>query len=146
MAIPCYIFDIDGTLADCTHRLPHILKEPKDWRAFFAACCDDKPIAHMIQLAVTLSDADQPIIFVSGRSDECADATMAWLAEHVFTAPIYMRRAGDHRPDDIVKVELLKRVLADGYEPIMAFDDRKRVVDAWRKAGIPCAQVAEGEF
>lgn len=33
-----YVFDIDGTLADLTHRLHHIQKQPKDWDAFFDAC------------------------------------------------------------------------------------------------------------
>lgn len=31
------VFDLDGTLADCEHRIHHITKEPKDWRAFFEA-------------------------------------------------------------------------------------------------------------
>lgn len=30
------IFDIDGTLANLDHRLRHILKEPKDWDAFYS--------------------------------------------------------------------------------------------------------------
>jgi len=33
-----YIFDIDGTLADVSHRLHYITGETKDWDAFFAAC------------------------------------------------------------------------------------------------------------
>jgi hypothetical protein len=36
--------------------------------------------------------------------------------------------------------------LADGYEPIMVFDDRNQVVKMWRERGIVCAQVAEGDF
>jgi len=28
----------------------------------------------------------------------------------------------------------------------MAFDDRNRVVATWRANGVPCAQVAEGDF
>lgn len=142
---PCYVFDIDGTLADCSHRLHHIQKTPKDWLSFFAACCDDAPIKHIIRLARDLGECHE-IVFVSGRSDECRDATYAWLERHVFTSPLYMRKAGDHRGDDIVKLELLKQIRADGFEPIMAFDDRSRVVKAWRAAGIPCAQVAEGDF
>jgi len=45
-----------------------------------------------------------------------------------------------------VKREMLDRIRADGYNPIMAFEDRSRVVKMWREAGIPCAQVAEGDF
>lgn len=40
----CYIFDIDGTIADLSHRLPHIQKEPKDWDAFFGCVADDAPM------------------------------------------------------------------------------------------------------
>ena len=57
-----------------------------------------------------------------------------------------MRKAGDFRDDDIIKVELLHELAEDKFKPIMAFDDRNRVVKAWRAAGIPCAQVAEGDF
>lgn len=28
--IPCFIFDIDGTLANNKHRVHHLLKTPKD--------------------------------------------------------------------------------------------------------------------
>ena len=31
-----FIFDIDGTLADASHRLHHIQNGNKDWDAFFA--------------------------------------------------------------------------------------------------------------
>ena len=51
-----------------------------------------------------------------------------------------------HRADDILKIELLDQIRADGFSPIMAFDDRDRVVAAWRAAGVPCAQVAPGDF
>jgi|SRR6185312_2644228 len=143
----CYLFDIDGTLADCSHRLRHIRSEPKDWRSFFAACGDDAPIPHMIELAITLFDADQQIVYVSGRSDECRKETLEWLARHQLPeAPLYMRKAGDHQDDDRLKAELLHHIVADGWEPIMAFDDRSRVVKMWRAKGIPCAQVSEGDF
>ena len=52
----------------------------------------------------------------------------------------------NHRPDHQVKGELLDRLRADGWEPIMAFDDRNQVVRMWREKGIPCAQVADGDF
>jgi hypothetical protein len=144
----CYLFDIDGTLADCSHRL-HWIKhrsEP-DWRSFFAAVGDDAPIPHMIQLADDLRSAGAVIVYVSGRSDECRSATLDWLHKHGLPfGMIHMRKEGDHRPDDIVKAEILAKLRAQGYEPVMAFDDRDRVVKQWRANGVPCAQVAEGDF
>lgn len=147
MTHPCYIFDIDGTVADCSHRLHHIQKTPKDWPAFFAACANDKPINHICDLMRDLACIGHQTIFLTGRSDECADQTRAWLdANDLPYARLYMRAAGDHRDDVIVKIELLSQLRDDGYEPIMVFEDRARVVKAWREAGIPCAQVAEGDF
>jgi hypothetical protein len=142
----CYVFDIDGTLADITHRLPFIQKEPKDWDAFFDACSEDKPIQHMIEVARTLYRCDA-VVFVSGRAERCRKKTEVWLMEHLwFSNRLYMRGNGDHRPDNEVKSELLDQLLADGYEPQLVFDDRKVCVDFWRSRGIPCAQVAPGDF
>ena len=143
----CYIFDIDGTLSDLSHRLPHIQKEPKDWDAFFNACCDDAPIRHICELAGSLDLEVWPVVFVSGRSDRVRNETKEWLQKHVGCYEhLYMRRHGDHRPDHQVKRDLLEQLRADGFEPIMAFDDRDQVVKMWRELGIPCAQVADGNF
>ena len=68
----CIVFDIDGTLADCSQRLHHIQKSPPDWDSFFAETEKD--------------------------------------------------------------------------EPIMVFEDRKRVADMWRSKGIRCCQVAPGDY
>lgn len=142
----CYIFDIDGTLADLTHRLHHIQKEPKDWDAFFAACVDDKPIEHICDLAKTLQETAS-VIFVSGRSDRVRAETEAWLAGRGLSgAPLFMRKAGDHRPDNIVKAELLADIRSRGFQPTMAFEDRTQVVEMWRANHVPCAQVASGDF
>jgi phosphoglycolate phosphatase-like HAD superfamily hydrolase len=148
VSTPCWVFDLDGTLADLSHRLHFIEGDTKDWRAFFAAVADDKPIPHMVKLARDLACfGPARVAFVSGRSDECRGQTLTWLFDHIrFSLPLYMRRAGDHRPDEVVKIELLAQLRADGFEPIMVFDDRSRVVAAWRAAGIPCAQVAPGDF
>jgi predicted secreted acid phosphatase len=152
MTTPCYVFDIDGTVADCAHRLHHIVRKPgddrpKDWSAFHAATSADVPIAHMVEVCRAIFEAGEFVVFVTARSEECRAATEAWLAEHVVPEQaVYMRRAGDRRKDDVVKMELLAELRRDGWSPVMVFEDRTRVVKAWRAAGIPCAQVAEGDF
>jgi hypothetical protein len=149
---PCYIFDVDGTIADCSHRLVHLEKTPKDWKAFNAGISDDKPIEHILYLLSQLS-GETDCILMTGRSEDMRVATVEWLTAQDLGAPpfggytgLYMRPAGDYRDDAIVKLELLAKVRADGYEPIMAFDDRDRVVKMWRENGVPCAQVAPGDF
>lgn len=142
-----YLFDIDGTIANLAHRLHHIQSTPKDWDSFFAGCHADEPIPHVIEMARDLAFAGKGIVYVSGRSDQCRRQTREWLDSHGLPAgPLYMRKEGDHREDNQVKGELLDQLVLDGYQPIMAFDDRNQVVKMWRERGIPCAQVAEGDF
>jgi phosphoglycolate phosphatase-like HAD superfamily hydrolase len=149
-AIPCYLFDVDGTLADPAHRQHHLESEPKDWDTYFEACKDDAPITHMISLAQTLISANQVILFATGRPDRVRVKTQEWLSRHLgITDPrVYMRKDEDHhdrRDDDIVKEEYLAQIRTDGYKPIMAFEDRSIVVAMWRRNGISCAQVAEAD-
>lgn len=143
----CYIFDIDGTLSNNDHRTHHLLKQPKDWEAYHALVAHDTPHEHICELAIALSKT-MPIIYCSGRHDGQRRVTENWLMTYAVPGHfgLYMRKEGDHRPDHIIKRELLDQIRADGFDPIMAFDDRNQVVDMWREAGIPCAQVAPGNF
>jgi len=137
-----YVFDLDGTLADCAHRLPYL--EMKDWRGFFAACPDDTPIWPTLGILRALHESGNRIEIWSGRSDEVRLETEDWLIRHGVpqTVKLLMRTAGDKRPDDEVKREFLW----GGGLPDVIFDDRSRVVSMWRSEGIPCFQVAPGDF
>lgn len=143
---PCYIFDIDGTMANGDHRVHHIKKSPKDWKTYFALCAKDEPIEPVIDLIRKLS-ATTTIVYASGRAWQCRMDTKKWL-ERLRLDPthLYMRKEGDFRNDDILKLEFLDQIIADGFTPLMVFDDRNRVVKAWRSRGLICAQVAEGDF
>lgn len=139
------IFDIDGTLADCSHRLPHILGGKKDWPAFFKGMELDKPIQPVIDLLITL-EASNRIVLCSGRPMEHFKATLDWVQEHVggdYVSAIYMRATGDYRKDHIIKAELLDRIKADGYDPWLVVDDRSSVVAMWRAKGFVCLQCRE---
>ena len=144
------IVDIDGTLADCTHRLRHIQKMPKDWDSFFAETGRDSPIVPIVSLVQGLvSDQTNRVIYVSGRPTKTKRVTVEWLYRWGLVGSklnLYMRHDGDHRDDQILKRELLSYVRADGFNPVLAIDDRKRVVDMWRAEGLICMQVAEGDF
>jgi hypothetical protein len=142
------IVDLDGTLADCTHRLHHVREgRRKNWDAFFAACHLDEPHEVVVALVKALQ-RDHRLIFCSGRPERTRDATEGWLQRHlgVNKPDLYMRGDRDRRGDDIVKRELLARIRSDGFDPRLAIDDRQRVVDMWRAEGLVCAQVAAGNF
>lgn len=57
-----------------------------------------------------------------------------------------MRPADDNRDDALVKYELFNKYVRDNYDVLGVFDDRNRVVDMWRRIGLTCYQVAEGDF
>lgn len=139
------IFDIDGTLADCTHRLHHIEQSPKDWDAFFAECGNDSPILETTAVCQALHTCHFDIGFWTGRPERTRDATVAWLGFFVGRwtqwRPLRMRGDNDHRPDTVVKMEYI-----DGDPPDLIFEDRQRVVDAYRERGIRVYQVAGGDF
>ena len=141
------VFDIDGTLANVEHRRPYIATRPKNWAAWNAGIPRDTAHEEIVFLAKTFHDGGHTIILCSGRSDDLAKVTIAQMADFgVEYKGLYMREAGDHRPDSIVKVELLNRIRKDYGEPYLWFDDRQQVVDAIRAEGIRVLQVAPGDF
>lgn len=154
--------DIDGTIADCRHRLwlidevayrtrvgPNIasLQFKPDWDTFFIACVNDAPIQPVIDI---IKDLAGKVIFVTGRSDIVRRETKQWLWKHGLPCTdLYMRRQGDHRPDHVVKSELFDKILLDTHADLpdfLVFDDRDQSVQMWRKRGMRCFQVADGNF
>lgn len=146
------IFDLDGTLADLTHRRHLVTTKPKNWGLFYKLAHLDTVIEPIAMVARGFT-AGNRVIICSGRPDDMRAMTEVWLTKHVWGeyrwmshAGLYMRKAKDNRADDIVKEELLDQIIADGYRPELVFDDRTRVVAMWRRRGLLCAQVAEGNF
>lgn len=143
-----YVFDLDGTLANCEHRRHMIDGTDDGWAAFFAACVDDKPIQHVIDLLNNLKGAGHRIEIWSGRSEEVMVETKLWLFRHDIDPALLtkMRPANCRDQDDFLKLRFLRESVYEGGTPDMVFDDRDQVVAMWRREGIPCAQVAPGAF
>ena len=144
------IFDIDGTLADCSTRLQHI-KGPgkKNWMKFFDGMANDLPIREMVLLHDKLSNMPNTIAYCTGRPETYREVTLKWLnhnVAHQKDVKLYMRHEKDNRSDYIVKVELLNKIKKDIGTPDLWFDDRQGVVDAIRKEGIRVLQVDAGDF
>lgn len=160
------IFDLDGTLADITHRrhlVDKTLRGGANWPEFYKQCEFDKPIAPAIALFKCLYHTTPVSKFIeiwSGRSDEVQWLTVDWLQRYIFGAdfswrdpehPFYvrlrMRKAGDNTPDATLKEAWLDDLIdINGEAPEMVFDDRNCVVQMWRRRGIFCLQVADGDY
>src|ERR1700739_3230590 len=97
----------------------------------------DAPRSDIVELVKILQRDGNRIVLCSGREEVYRASTEDWLAKHKGPKhPLYMRAAKDYREDDIVKSELLDRILADGYAPWLVIDDRDRVVEMWRARGL----------
>jgi hypothetical protein len=141
------IFDIDGTLADVEHRRHLVEGERPDWRAFNAAIGDDRVHPNVHRLAATMRSAGHAVVLCSGRDAKFRRLTELWLTfNEVRYDALYMRPEGDQRKDHVVKLELLDRILADGWRSWLVVDDRSSVVEAWRSRGLTCLQCAPGDF
>ena len=151
------VCDLDGTLCNIDHRL-HFVQvaqgERKDWDSFFNGVPNDtvnKPVLEVLdRFRLTLNDFQ--IVFCSGRPERCRTDTVEWLKKYYFTEcegklhyELYMRQDGDFRRDDIVKQEILDKYI-DKDRVLFVLDDRDQVVDMWRRNGLTCFQVAEGDF
>jgi len=101
-------------------------------------------------LLKTLHAAGCTILIATGRNESDRKVTVEWLDNVAgikgLYQKLYMRPASDFRADDIVKGEILDKMLKDGYQPSMVFDDRDSVVNEWRRRGLRCLQVAPGDF
>lgn len=144
-----FVFDLDGTLADQSHRYPNIENNPtpEDWDMYFSLCHLDTVIEPVATLFRQLR-ANHRIEIWTARNEVSREATIDWLNRNDLKPDgIRMRPAKDRSSDDILKSKWLKQHRSLGNAPILGvFEDRDRVVKMWRFHGIQCYQVNEGNF
>lgn len=141
-----WLCDIDGTLALRGDRSPY------DWSRV-GEDAPNKPVVTVVRALAVRS----PLVFMSGRMEQCRQQTLTWLHANVCDHarlpvcltgyPLYMRADDDYRPDQVVKRELYERLVQGIHEVEGVIDDRDKVVRMWRdELGLTCLQVAPGAF
>ena len=144
------LVDIDGTLMDMEHRRHFVTNGNKDWDSFLdpaqmALDTPNWPVANVV--AGLNSTVTNRVIMVSARNERHREVTEQQMAElGLGTCFLFLRADDDFRADDEFKLDVLTELRAADMEPDLVFDDRNRVVDMWRREGIACFQVAEGDF
>lgn len=173
------VFDLDGTLADGTHRDHFITGDTKDWDGYFEACDGDTTLPGLEVLRSlwyapsaipNLGARAHQIEIWSGRGEGAGGSvrqkTRTWLLDRIAVGiwdeprtaffndmrpsehrvALRMRGHTDYTPDNELKRQWLETARHAGYPPQLVFDDRQKVVDMWRGEGVPCFQVAPGDF
>lgn len=76
------VFDIDGVLADNSHRLAQLHPETPDWDAFHDAQHLDPPIQEQVTLLNMMLEGGFRVVLLTSRPEHYRQATVDWLATH----------------------------------------------------------------
>lgn len=131
-----FIFDIDGTLAN--HKG---VRGPFEEHKVHLDTVIKPTRAVLRSLA-----KDYTIVFLSGRTDGCREATINWIENKIgLREPIlYMRKTGDQRKDSIIKKEIYDEHIYPKYNVLGVFDDRMQVCRMLYENNIFCFNVNQG--
>lgn len=154
------VFDIDGVLADCSHRLHYIQGDNKDYDKFYSdeKILKDKALGSGFilfrSILYLLEDINTPsrlrnreeirIALITARNKRCTKATVDWFLDNMkkfqkdrFKCNLFMRPEKDWRPAYQVKESLIEEYI--GFENILfAFDDDDQVNEMYKKHGVTC--------
>lgn len=126
------LVDIDGTLAHMSDRSPY------DWKRV-GEDTEDPSVGALVRKL-------QHIIICTGRDGSCEAETKAWLRKHnIPYDELYIRKAGDQRPDWVVKEEMWREIAKRRYIKYLV-DDRMQVVRRARALGLKVFNVEYNNF
>ena len=123
-------FDIDGVLANDTHRVEHA--QNKRWDDYFhpeSVAAD--AVWQQGQDAIYRAQGDGwTIAYMTGRWEALRDVTQAWLDEHGFPAgELVMRPLEVTAPLAVLKAGMLEEITSNpNVEQIVLYDDDPEVV------------------
>lgn len=108
------VFDLDGVLADNSHRLPYMLRHDYASLYSYDEVMGDSTIEDGFKLLAALRRDE--IYFVTGRPETCRRATTEWLRKNKVEFSddhLRMRKKGDYRKSPVVKLELVEVIFKE---------------------------------
>ena len=144
--VRCIVVDLDGTLANYSHRVDFAYA--KDWDSFHAAGAEDKVYEDVRRALefLLLNDELLDLIILTGRTERYREQTMQWLDKYeLWPDYLLMRPNDDWTKDGELKVKLLTEhfgTIEKAKERVLfILDDRDSSVEGLRNAGFPVWQV-----
>ncbi len=139
------LIDLDGTLANISHRRERFLQD-NNWSEFYSKIPHDT-LNLWCKVIIDKFQNDYKIILLTGRKSSYEKETLDWLRKNqVSYDELYFRDAEDFRKDDVVKKEIYEKYIHNKYKVLFVVDDRQSVVKMWRSIGLTCLQCDEGNF
>ena len=138
------IFDVDGVLADASHRQFLVTGARRNWDLFFDMCGKDDLIEPSA-IAGRLLDPSLQVILLTARPSWVAGETVQWCERNqVRWDLLIMREHGDYSMARDFKEFTVSEMRQYGFEPELAFEDDQRNVDMFEHVGIPCVYIHSG--
>lgn len=147
------LVDLDGSLADCSARLPleqaaRAEPDPRErgklWDRYHAGCGDDPPNMGEVLLIRSWHLCGGRVVYLTGRPDRFRPETQGWLKGlDLPETPLFMRSEGNYTSTVDYKrrtFELIKSMMVPGDRFAFALEDHDRVVEYWRTIGLTCLQ------
>lgn len=136
------VFDLDGTMSDCSWRRHLVQGKHRDYEAFHCGIALDPLNEWCRELAVSMSVGGYRVVLVSARPRKRTAATVQWLKAHdVAYDDLFLLRGDDKTPDQQLKRQWL---LKYGKRRVLfVVDDRPKVVRMWREEGVVCLHCAD---
>ena len=136
--------DIDGTVADNSHRQGFLQGTKKDWDSFYNPdlVTLDKPIeAAVLDIKKLLHHPRvESFHFLTGRPERLRHATEQWVFKHLGFMPningLLMRPDNDFQKADAYKEKSIRKVAGVGYDDILFIDDDERNTEMYRRWGV----------
>ncbi len=138
------VFDIDGVLADASHRQYLVTGVRRNWDLFFEMCGKDDLIESVATTGRLLSK-DLAVILLTARPSWVAAETVEWCRRHdVRWDLLIMREYGDYSMARDFKHFTVEELRQYGFELELAYEDDMRNVDMFESCGIPCVYIHSG--
>lgn len=146
------VIDIDGTIADSSHRQHYLESNPANWNSFFSdsEILMDEPIYPVIDLCRSLVTVFRATpVFLTGRPEHTRRATTKWLSTHmgndiVSNCILFMRPSENRKASYIFKQDYIQNL--DLPQVICCVEDNTKCGLAFKELGLQVLQVANHDY
>lgn len=137
------VFDIDGTLADVTPYLHHIVgTDDPDHDAFNRDCVDARVNEELIADLRAMQVAHH-IFIITARAEQYRAHTSYWLSRYgIGHDALFMRANDDPRPYPESKRDAMKQIL-QFWDVVLAYDDDPNILEIWDEMSIPRIKIGD---
>ena len=133
------VFDLDGTLSDCSARRYLVEGKHRDYEAFHARLNEDPINEWCWAIMRAFNESGSDVVLVSARPSSTKKATLNWLSDNGvanYDQLFLLRPEGDFTPAAELKRAWLRSFGRDRI--LLAVDDCPKVAKMFLEEGVPC--------